>query len=188
VGGFLRVSLAIWFLGVALFRLVWTAFFDDYTVFSRDALVSNTAKTVETLFDLLGVEFARDGNKASAFAKVFKSLGVEIDLENFESGIVRLGHTKERRDELSSVLQDILKERCVTAKQAESMRGRLHWFESFAFGRVANSAVKVLGDLALSGRRKIDLTDSQMTSLRFLCERFLQPRRCQSLHRVYCHG
>ena len=173
VGGFLRVSLAIWFLGVALFRLVWTAFFDDYTVFSRDALVSNTAKTVETLFDLLGVEFARDGNKASAFAKVFKSLGVEIDLENFESGIVRLGHTKERRDELSSVLQDILKERCVTAKQAESMRGRLHWFESFAFGRVANSAVKVLGDLALSGRRKIDLTDSQMTSLRFLCERVL---------------
>jgi hypothetical protein len=188
VGGFLRVSLAIWFLGVALFRLVWTAFFDDYTVFSRDALVSNTAKTVETLFDLLGVEFARDGNKASTFAKVFKSLGVEIDLENFESGIVRLGHTKERRDELSSVLRDILKERCVTAKQAESMRGRLHWFESFAFGRVANSAVKVLGDLALSGRRKIDLTDSQMTSLRFLCERFLQPRRCQSLHRVYCHG
>ena len=105
-------------------------------VFSRDALVSNTAKTVETLFDLLGVEFARDGNKASAFAKVFKSLGVEIDLENFESGIVRLGHTKERRDELSSVRQDILKERCVTAKQAEFMRSRLHWFESFAFGRV----------------------------------------------------
>ena len=36
VGGFLRVSLAIWFLGVALFRLVWTAFFDDYTVLSCD--------------------------------------------------------------------------------------------------------------------------------------------------------
>ena len=38
---------------------------------------------------------------------------------------------------------------------------------------MANSAVKVLGDLALSGRRKIDLSDSQMTSLRFLCERVL---------------
>ena len=29
VGGFLRVSLAVWFLGMAIFRLVWTAFFDD---------------------------------------------------------------------------------------------------------------------------------------------------------------
>ena len=35
VGGFLRVSLAIWFIGVAIFRLVWTAFFDDYTVFYK---------------------------------------------------------------------------------------------------------------------------------------------------------
>ena len=173
VGGFLRISMAIWFLGMSLFRIVWTAFFDDYTVFSQDALVSNTAKTVETLFDLLGVEFARDGNKACAFSKVFKSLGVEIDLKNFESGHVRLGHTQDRRDELSSVLQDILKERCVTAKQAESMRGRLHWFESFAFGRVANIAVKVLGDLALCGRRKIELSDDEMASLSFLRERVL---------------
>ena len=75
VGGFLRVSLAICFLGVALFRLVWTAFFDDYTVFSCDALVSNTAKTVETLFDLLGVEFARDGTKAGAFCKGIQEPG-----------------------------------------------------------------------------------------------------------------
>eukprot|EP00435_Cladocopium_sp_Y103_P000018 s3918_g1.t1 len=173
VGGFLRISLAVWFLGMTLLRLVWTAFFDDYTVFSRDALVSNTAKTVETLFDLLGIEFARDGDKACAFAKCFKSLGVEINLTEFREKTVRLGHTKERREELSSVLEDILKEKCITAKQAESMRGRLHWFESFAFGRVANGAVKVLGDLALSGKRKVELSASEVASLRFLCKRVL---------------
>eukprot|EP00435_Cladocopium_sp_Y103_P000779 s5414_g1.t1 len=173
VGGFLRISLAVWFIGLVLLRLVWTAFFDDYTVFSRDALVSNTAKTVETLFDLLGIEFARDGDKAGAFAKCFKSLGVEINLTEFGEKTVRLGHTKERREELSSVLEDILKEKCITAKQAESMRGRLHWFESFAFGRVANGAVKVLGDLALSGKRKVELSASEVASLQFLCRRVL---------------
>ena len=173
VGGFLRVSLAIWYIGMAIFRLVWTAFFDDYTVFARDALVSNTSKTVEAIFDLLGVEFARDGDKACEFAKRFKSLGVEIDLQTFGAGVVQLGHTTERREELSLVLQEILKEKSITSKQAESMRGRLHWFESFAFGRVANSAVKVLGELALSGRKRITLSETDMTALSFLCERVL---------------
>ena len=173
VGGFLRISMAIWYLGLVLLRLIWTAFFDDYTVFSRDALVSNTSKTVEMLFDLLGVEYARDGNKACAFSKCFKSLGVEIDLKDFGSDLVRLGHTNERREELSTVLRDILQSNCITAKQAESMRGRLHWSESFAFGRVANSAVKILGDLSLCGRRKIDLSASDVAALTFLCDRVL---------------
>ena len=137
--------MAIWYLGLVLFRLVWTAFFDDYTVFSRDALISHTSKTVEMLFDLLGVEFARDGDKACAFSKCFKSLGVKIDLKDFGSRLVLLGHTQDRREELSVVLKDILQSKCITAKQAESMRGRLDWFESFAFGRVANGAVKILG-------------------------------------------
>ena len=176
VGGFLRVSLAIWFIGMAIFRLLWTAFFDDYTVFTRDALVSNTSKTVEAIFDLLGVEFARDGDKACVFAKRFKSLGVEIDLQSFGAGVVHLGHTLERREELSLVLKEILKEKSITSKQAESMRGRLHWFESFAFGRVANSAVKVLGELALSGRKRIDLAETDRTALSFLCERVVAVR------------
>jgi hypothetical protein len=158
---------------MAIFRLVWTAFFDDYTVFTRDALVSNTSKTVEALFDLLGVEFARDGDKACAFAKRFKSLGVEIDLQTFGAGVVHLGHTAERREELSLVLKEILKEKSITSKQAESMRGRLHWFELFAFGRVANSAVKVLGELALSGRKRVSLSDADISALGFLCERVL---------------
>ena len=143
------------------------------TVFSRDALVSNTSKTVEALFDLLGIEFARDGDKACAFAKCFKSLGVEIDLQTFGTGVVHLGYTAERREELNLVLKDILKEKSITSKQAESMRGRLHWFESFAFGRVANSAVKVLGELALSGRKRVNLSAAAMAALNFLCDRVL---------------
>ena len=68
-------------------------------------MVSNTSKTVEMLFDLLGVEYARDGDKACAFSKCFKSLGVEINLKDFGTDLVRLGHTKERREELSTVLK-----------------------------------------------------------------------------------
>ena len=59
------------------------------------------------------------------------------------------------------------------AKQAESLRGRMHWFESFAFGRVANGAVKILGDLALRGTRTVALERRDVMSLRFLKERVL---------------
>ena len=29
VGGFLRISLAVWYVGLFIFRLPWTAYFDD---------------------------------------------------------------------------------------------------------------------------------------------------------------
>ena len=88
VGGFLRVSLAVWFVGMAIFRLPWTAYFDDYTVFSRDHLVDNSSKTIDALFDLMGIEVAREGSKASGFSKRFKTLGVEVNLEKFTRGEV----------------------------------------------------------------------------------------------------
>ena len=103
VGGFLCVSIAVWYLGLVLFRLPWTAYFDDCLVFSRDLLIGNTAKTVDNLFDLLGIEVAREGDKASFFSKCFKSLGVQIDLSSFCNGEAHVGHTQERRDQSSLV-------------------------------------------------------------------------------------
>eukprot|EP00435_Cladocopium_sp_Y103_P036636 s3745_g9.t1 len=174
VGGFLRVSLAVWYLGLAIFRIPWTAYFDDYTVFARDVLAGNTSKTVDGLFDLLGIEIAREGSKASGFAKTFKTLGVAIDLEKFNEGCVTVGHTADRREEIGRVLGEILATGSVTAKQAESLRGRLHWFESFAFGRVANRAVKAVGDISLRGSKHVSLNPTDLDSLRFLKDRVLQ--------------
>ena len=174
VGGFLRISLAVWYVGLVMFRLAWTAYFDDYTVFCRDMLIGNTSKTVDNLFDLLGIEVAREGSKATGFSKQFKSLGVELDLRDFCRAEARIGHTSERREEIGAVLDDILRASCVTAKQAESLRGRLHWFESFAFGRVANGAVKTLGDLSLRGLKQIVLRPGEIRDLCFLRDRVLQ--------------
>ena len=74
----------MWYLGLQIFRLPCTAYFDDYTVYSRDVLADNTAKTVDSL---LGCWASRlqEGDKASGFSKRFKSLGVEVDLTEFSS-------------------------------------------------------------------------------------------------------
>ena len=89
------------------------------------------------------------------------------------NGEVRIGHTQDRKVEIGTVLGEILQARTVTAKQAESLRGRMHWFESFAFGRVANGAVKILGDLSLKGTRTVVLGQKDIVALRFLKERVL---------------
>eukprot|EP00435_Cladocopium_sp_Y103_P002245 s2809_g1.t1 len=119
-------------------------------------------------------EIAREGSKASGFAKTFQTLGVEIDLEKFHEGCVLIGHTADRREEIGRVLGEILIAGSVTAKQAESLRGRLHWFESFAFGRIANRAVKTVGEISLRGIRHVSLSPTDMASLRFLKDRVLQ--------------
>ena len=64
MGGFLRISLAVWFLGLVGLRLAWCAYFDDYTVFAKQSMSSNAKAAAEGLFQLLGLEFATDGTKA----------------------------------------------------------------------------------------------------------------------------
>ena len=49
----------------------------------------------------------------------------------------------------------------------------MHWFESFAFGRVANGAVKILGDLSLRGAKNVRLGQKDIAALVFLKERVL---------------
>ena len=167
------MSIAVWFLGMAIFKVPWTAYFDDYTVFSRDLLVDNTSKTIDALFDLLGIEIAREGSKASGFSKKFKTLGVEVNLEDFTFGTVQLGHTDDCREELHRALTEILDAGSVSAKMAESLRGRLHWFKSFAFGRVANRAVKAIGGISLRGSRIVSLSVEDVAAIRFLRDRVL---------------
>ena len=64
VSAFLRVACAVWRIGVVLLKLVWTSFFDDFSNVTRDVLANNTRWAIETLFDLLGINFDRDGKKA----------------------------------------------------------------------------------------------------------------------------
>ena len=55
VAGFLRVSLATWFVGIAGLKLCWTGYFDDFSTLARPELQNNTAWAVDSLFGLLGL-------------------------------------------------------------------------------------------------------------------------------------
>ena len=173
VNAFLRVSLAIWFIGVRALGLCWTAFFDDYTLLSRKCLAKSAGASAELLFDLLGIEFAREGKKCTEFSTLVSTLGVELNLCG-PSGEVLLGHTEKRKTELSEAVSDIILRGKIETKFAESLRGRMQWFEGYVFGRTAQRCVQTVGELSLRSSRSSVLTGYELQCFKDLQERVLR--------------
>ena len=173
VSAFLRVSLAIWFIGVRALGLCWTAFFDDYTLLSRKCLAKSSGSSAELLFDLLGIEFAREGKKCTEFSTLVSTLGVELNLCG-PCGEVRLGHTEKRKTELCDAVNEVILRGKIETKFAESLRGRMQWFEGYVFGRTAQRCVQTVGELSLRSSRSSTLTCYELKCFKDLQERVLQ--------------
>ena len=166
----------VWQSGSSEYRalgLCWTAFFDDYTLLSRKCLAKSAGASAELLFDLLGIEFAREGKKCTEFSTLVSTLGVELNLCG-PSGEVLLGHTEKRKSELSEAVSDIILRGKIETKFAESLRGRMQWFEGYVFGRTAQRCVQTVGELSLRSSRSSVLTGYELQCFKDLQERVLQ--------------
>ena len=159
VAGFLRVSMATWFVGMAGLKICWTGYFDDFSSLSRPELVNSTTWAVDSLFNLIGLDYAKEGPKAPEFGEVFRMLGVQIDSSAAAEGSVTVGHTSERRKELVKVFDEVLACRKLATKLAESIRGRMVFYECFAAGRTTNLLLKEFGRLCRTERLTDDLSD-----------------------------
>ncbi|CAE7396726.1 dnajb6-b, partial [Symbiodinium microadriaticum] len=173
VAAFLRISLSLWLIGTKLFKIFWTAFFDDYGVTTRDELVDNTAACVGLLFELLGVDYAKEGKKAPPFSREFKLLGVRVDLHDAPKGVVKIGNTPERREELLHFIEGILRSNKLDLKTAERLRGRLVFFEGFVFGRASNSAMRTVDRAARDGKTANGLSPEVQKCLKVLRQRLM---------------
>ena len=172
VSSFFRVSVALWYIGVRALGLCWTAFFDDYTLLSRRCLAENAGRTAEMLFDLIGIDFAREGKKCTKFDTIVSTLGVEVNLCS-AGGKVLLGHTEKRKSELSDAAGEIIKRKNIDTKVAESLRGRMQWFEGYVFGRTAQRCVQTIGELSLRSSKSSTLTSLELKCFKDLQERVL---------------
>ena len=171
VAGFLRISHALWFIGVAALGLCWTAFYDDFSVLTREELLHSTSLSCELLFRLLGVDFADSGKKAVPFSRDFKMLGLVVNTETSSKGSLTITHTVERRQELVDSMTEVLQAGVLSSKDAERLRGRMVFFEGYTFGRIANAAVKNLGRVCLGTNANNRLASDLQTVLKFLIRR-----------------
>ena len=63
VTSFLRVSNAIAHIGHVGLDIIWSAFFDDYTAICTESEEDNVTFYIESLFRMLGIDFATEGTK-----------------------------------------------------------------------------------------------------------------------------
>lgn len=170
--GFLRVSAAVFHI-ITMGLQVWAGtFFDDFPVISRADIASQSEQHVAMLFDLLGLRFAREGKKWKPFSQHMVVLGVVIDSSKFNEGVVFFRHTESRKEELDQTIEKHLGSNRMTCKE-ETLWGRLIWFESFMFGRIANLSLHEIGKRATSDKGNSKLNDSLVRALRFFKERIL---------------
>lgn len=79
VSSFLRVAMAVWFLGTRCLDLAWTCFFDDYTLISREETSNSASFAAESLFKLLGIKYAQEGSKDTCFSKKGQNSGGALE-------------------------------------------------------------------------------------------------------------
>eukprot|EP00435_Cladocopium_sp_Y103_P018570 s3790_g4.t1 len=142
VYSFLRIVRVIWWMACRCLSVMWTNFYDDFVTFSWCNDASRTAASIELFFDLLGWQFARDGDKAQAFGPNFGALGIQIDISNFELGYVEFSNTEKRKAELQDLVSHILDSGELSHADALKLRGRLQFADGQLFGRIGKLCLK----------------------------------------------
>ncbi|CAE7224658.1 unnamed protein product [Symbiodinium sp. CCMP2456] len=122
-------------------RTGWCAYFDDFPLLAVEGHEAQVNGFAGEVFDALDVEYAKEGKKATEFGETFNALGLSFDLTRFRDGVVTLRHTEARTAELLETLDGILQERKLRPKDAEVLRGRMHWYTSYLFGRAPCEAM-----------------------------------------------
>ncbi|CAE7426050.1 unnamed protein product [Symbiodinium sp. CCMP2456] len=170
VAGFLRVSAALWHTGVRDMGLGWCAYFDDFPLLAVEGHEAQVDRLAGEVFDALDVEYAKEGKKATSFGETFNALGLSFDLTRFHAGVVTLRHTEARTAELLETLDEILQERRLRPKDAEVLRGRMHWYTSYLFGRAPCEAMHQISLRAQGHDACVSLTkelEEALVTMRF---------------------
>ena len=150
VHAFLRVSHSLWHILVKEMRVLMTNYFDDFISLSPASEAGAVTSCVHMCFKLLGWAFAETGDKAPDFSSVFHALGVSVAVKELHTGLVQIGNTDSRRQELVSSIQGILDSGRLTTQDALRLRGRLQFSAGNLFGSIAKSSLAAVSNHAYS--------------------------------------
>ena len=145
VMGFCRVSYAIWRIGVVIFRLHWTVFFDDFYLVASLEESKHVDMAQKLFFQLIGWQVSSE--KEADFGVLARILGVQIDLNESILGAFTICNVESRVKELVSTIDDILERRSMSSAEMRVLRGRLIFAEAQIFGRLAGLHMQQLGRL-----------------------------------------
>ena len=175
VMGFCRTSYAIWRIGVAIFAMHWTVFFDDYYLVAATPEIRHVDMAQQLLFKILGWETSSE--KEGDFLAISKILGVQIDLNESLLGRFAVSNVDARVKELVATIDTILDRGTLAAAEMRVLRGRLVFAEAQIYGRLAGLQMQHLGRWEHAmGETAVD--DDLRHSLEFVRDRVIcgEPR------------
>ena len=185
VMGFCRTSYAIWRIGVVIFGLHWTVYFDDYFLVAEIHQAKHVDMAQQLLFMILGWETSDE--KEGGFNHISRILGVQINLADAHLGAAVISNVESRVRELVCAIDGILTKGSLTTAEMRVLRGRLVFAEAQIFGRLTGIHMKQLSRFEnLVGDAPVD--NELKRSLIFLRDRVLcgEPRKLLSaVGRVY---
>ena len=135
VYAFNRIARAIYAVGVKLFGLIWTNYYDDYPQLDLSACGDSAQVTAEHLLDLLGWRYSKKMSKRLPFGGEFSALGVVFDFSQTQELAVIVGNKPDRVAHIVQEITGILECGSFPPPVATSLRGRLQFAEGQTFGR-----------------------------------------------------
>ena len=167
VTGFCRSSFAIWSIGVSLFKIHWSCYFDDFFAIEKKELARHTSFIIDSLFSALG--WSTSTEKNSDFSSLARALGVVINLADTHLLRVSVSNSEHRGKDISDMIDGMLAKNFYRKSEMESLRGRLVFAEGQLFGRIAQRSLRDLSLAIASGSGAIN--EILRTSLVFLKDR-----------------
>ena len=143
---FLRCSHSLWYIICKLGKIMATSYFDDFVLFSPDALKVSAANFVELTFLCIGWTFDMDGDKSSEFSAKVQALGALVDLSEVHRGVVRLANTDKRKKDLSMLIQNFLDAGKMGHSEAQRLRGKLVFADNQIHGRLGPLLMKAVNE------------------------------------------
>ena len=140
-------------------------YFDDHVTVEPTFAGASGQLALGLLARLCGFLF--DPGKHVPMAPMFVYLGVRHDLSKAPLGLVTLSILPERRDALVAACREVLQVGRLSSGAAASLRGKLYFAATTAYGRVGRAALQpILQRQERSGERDA-LTPSMIRSLSF---------------------
>ena len=87
---------------------------------------------------------------------------VQIDASEANNGAFAVGQTETRKQELVKIFDDAIETGHLSSKVAESIRGRMVFYECFAAGRTTDLLLKEFGKMCRSDRVGDKLTSEDL--------------------------
>eukprot|EP00435_Cladocopium_sp_Y103_P069804 s179_g34.t1 len=179
VMGFCRASYSVWRIGVILFNLHWTVYFDDYFLVAEIHESKQVDVAQKLLFTLTGWQTSDE--KEGGFNSLSRILGVQIDLQDAHLGSITVCNVESRVKELTAMIDDIVTRGKISAATMRTLRGRMVFAEAQIFGRLTGIHMRKLSNLEnIVGEADVD--GELLRSLLFLRNRVITggPRRVLS--------